>query len=142
LRDETNVASGADSAYTLAGASLLRADNDEFMKPALSLEKRGLKIAVSAPDIAGVAFRYGLAPGAVTVAAGVAVLTWNFGIPHGQASIFLFAIAVAAWYGGLGPTIVAVVFSAFAYSYFFTAPLYNFGATFYVALPKPGKVKQ
>ena len=96
------------------------------MKPAVSLEKRGLKTAVSAPGIAGVAFRYGLALGAVAVAAGVAVLTWHSGIPHGQASIFLFAIAVAAWYGGLGPTIVAVVFSAFAYSYFFTAPLYNF----------------
>ena len=85
-----------------------------------------MKTEVSAPGIAGVAFRYGLALGAVTVAATVAVLTWNYGIPHGQASIFLFAIAVAAWYGGLGPTIVAVVFSAFAYSYFFTAPLHNF----------------
>jgi len=96
------------------------------MKPAVSLEKHGSKTAVSAPGIAGVAFRYGLALGAVTVAAAVAVLTWYYGIPHGQASIFLFAIAAAAWYGGLGSTIVAVVFSAFAYSYFFTAPLHNF----------------
>jgi len=95
------------------------------MKPAVSLERRGLKTAVSGPGIGGVALRYGLAVGAVTVAATIAVLTWNFGIPHGQASIFLFAIAVAAWYGGLGPTIIAVVVSAFTYSYFFTSPLHN-----------------
>src|SRR5262245_4813038 len=105
------------------------ADNDKYMKPAGSLERRGLKTPVSAPGIGGVALRYGLALGAVAVAAGVAVLTWNFVIPHGQASAFLFAIAVAAWYGGLGPTIIAVVLSAFAYSYFFTGPVHDFVLT-------------
>jgi len=99
------------------------------MKPAASLERSGLKTAVSAPGIGGLALRYGLAVGAVAVAAAVAVVTWNFGIPHGQASVFLFAIAVAAWYGGLGPTIIAVVLSAFAYSYFFTGPLHDFVLT-------------
>jgi K+-sensing histidine kinase KdpD len=96
------------------------------MKPAVSQERHGLKTAAPAPGIAGLAFRYGSAVGLVAVAAAAAVLTWHFGILHWQASLFLFAIAVDAWYSGLGPTIVAVVFSAFTCSYFFTAPLHDF----------------
>jgi PAS domain S-box-containing protein len=42
--------------------------------------------------------------------------------------LFFFPfIAVAAWYGGTGPAIVATVLAGFASSYFFFEPLYAFG---------------
>src|ERR1700757_3618170 len=73
-------------------------------------------------------FRYGLALGSVTLALGVALLEWRAGIRH-QISTFLFGIAFAAWYGGLGPAIVAVVYAGLAYDYFFTQPFYTFTAS-------------
>ena len=68
---------------------------------------------------------YGIAVLSVAVSTSLAVLTFNFGIPRGQASIFLFGIAVAVWYGGMGPAIVTVVLSGLAYDYFFVEPIYS-----------------
>jgi PAS domain S-box-containing protein len=69
-------------------------------------------------------FGYALAPVSVAVSLGVGLLAWHYGIRH-QYSMFLFAIAITAWYGGLGPAMVAVVFSTFAYDYFYNEPLYT-----------------
>jgi PAS domain S-box-containing protein len=43
--------------------------------------------------------------------------------------LFLFAIAVTAWYGGTGPAILALVLSSFAFDYYFTAPLHSLRVT-------------
>ena len=71
---------------------------------------------------------YGLALGSVTLALGIALLEWRCGIRH-QMSTFLFGIAFAAWYAGVGPALVAVVCSGLAYDYFFTAPFYSFATS-------------
>ena len=39
--------------------------------------------------------------------------------------MFLLAIAITAWYGGVGPAMVAAVFSTVAYDYFYNEPLYT-----------------
>lgn len=70
-------------------------------------------------------FRYGLALGAVALAFGVALLGSHYAIRHVQFSIFLFAIAVGAWYGGPGPAIFAVVLSSLIYNYFFQEPIHS-----------------
>jgi len=72
--------------------------------------------------------RYSLALVLVALALGVALLSWRAGIRH-QMSMFLFGIAFAAWYGGVGPAIVAVVCSSLAYDYFFTQPFYTFATS-------------
>jgi PAS domain S-box-containing protein len=43
--------------------------------------------------------------------------------------LFLFAIALTAWYVGVGPAILSVVFSSLVFNYFFTEPLYSFYVT-------------
>ena len=43
--------------------------------------------------------------------------------------LFLLAIALTAWYAGVGPAILAVVFSSLVFNYFFTEPLYSFYVT-------------
>jgi len=41
--------------------------------------------------------------------------------------LFYAAIVVSAWFGGMGPGLLAVVLSAVSIDYFFVAPLYTFG---------------
>ena len=68
--------------------------------------------------------RYVFALATVALALGVALLTWHYGIRH-QFAMFLFAIAVTAWYFGTGPAISAVVCSILAYDFFFRDPPYS-----------------
>jgi len=68
--------------------------------------------------------RYSLAPLSVAISLGIGLLAWRYGIRH-QFSMFLFAIAITAWYGGVGPGMVAVVFSTLVYDYFYNEPLYT-----------------
>jgi PAS domain S-box-containing protein len=98
-----------------------------MMKVAGNIEARPSASASFSPAGGNSIFRYGLAVLSVVVSTSLAVLTWKFGLaPRGQAAIFLFGIAVAVWYGGTGPAIVAVVLSCLAYDYFFAEPLHSF----------------
>jgi signal transduction histidine kinase len=72
--------------------------------------------------------RYGLGLVSVTVALGIALLESRSGLRH-QMSTVLFGIAFAAWYGGLGPAILAVVYASVAYDYFFTEPIHSLAAS-------------
>jgi PAS domain S-box-containing protein len=71
-------------------------------------------------------FRYGLAVGSVTLALGIGLLSWRYDIRHVEFTVFLFAIAVTAWYGRTGAAMLAVVLASLAYAYFFAEPIYSF----------------
>jgi PAS domain S-box-containing protein len=73
--------------------------------------------------------RYGLAVVSVGVAIGLGLLLIQRGIEGVQFPIFLIAIALTAWYAGVGPAGVALVVSALAFNYFFTKPYYRFYIT-------------
>jgi PAS domain S-box-containing protein len=94
------------------------------MKSTVAVRPLRTKVALSSPAFGSAAVRYGLAPLSVAVALGVGLLAWQYGIRH-QFSMFLFAIAITAWYGGLGPAIVAVICSSLAYDYFYNEPLHT-----------------
>ena len=68
--------------------------------------------------------RYAFALASVALSLGVALLTWHYGIRH-QFAMFLFAIALTAWYFGTGPAISALVCSILAYDFFFRDPPYS-----------------
>lgn len=72
-------------------------------------------------------FRYGIA----VVAVGIVIFVWNFFPALSSRFPFLFAtvpVLLAAWYGGVGPGIVASVLSAIAVYYFFMDPRHVYGA--------------
>jgi len=69
--------------------------------------------------------RYGLAVLAVSVALGGALLLERFFFRDVEVPLFLFAVAVAAWYGGMGAAVVALVLSCVSFDYFFVEPLYT-----------------
>src|SRR5689334_15603211 len=68
--------------------------------------------------------RYGLAVVTVAVALVItsALLQYTDLTP-----LFYAAIIVSAWFGGMGPGLVAVVLSALSIDYFFVEPLHTFG---------------
>ena len=67
--------------------------------------------------------RYGLAVLSVSVALGGALLIQRFQLRN--ITLFLFGIAVAAWYGGTGATVLALLLSCISFAYFFVGPSHS-----------------
>jgi PAS domain S-box-containing protein len=69
--------------------------------------------------------RYGLAATSFASALGLALLAQRYGFRNVADPLFLIAIAMAVWYAGFGPAILAVVLSGLADAYFFIEPIYS-----------------
>jgi signal transduction histidine kinase len=81
---------------------------------AMALSKLQLRIAQSP------VLRYGLAVLSVSAALGGALLIERLQLRN--ITLFLFAIAVAAWYGGTGAAVLALLLSWISFAYFFVEP--------------------
>src|SRR6266446_2552561 len=71
------------------------------------------------------ALRYGAAIAAVAAAVAVGSLLQQVGGNAPVVSLLLCAVLFAAWFGGLGPGLLAIASSALAFDYFFLPPLYS-----------------
>ena len=69
--------------------------------------------------------RYGLSVVWMAIALGLGLLFEDYGFRSGQWGLFGAAIAFAAWYGGIGPSVIAVVLAVASFDYFFTEPHYS-----------------
>jgi K+-sensing histidine kinase KdpD len=71
--------------------------------------------------------RYGLAVLSVAVMLGIGLLArlCHINVEGVANTLFLLAIAISAWYAGLGPAFLAFFLSGFAYDYFFIEPFYS-----------------
>jgi len=70
--------------------------------------------------------RYGLAALSVSVALGGALLLERFGFRDVGVPLFLFAVALSAWYGGTGAAALALLLSSVGFDYFFVQPIHSF----------------
>jgi light-regulated signal transduction histidine kinase (bacteriophytochrome) len=70
--------------------------------------------------------RYGAAILTVAAALGLALLLDRYGVHDVEFPLFLFAIALNVWFGGVGPGVITLILSATAFNYFFTEPFYSF----------------
>jgi K+-sensing histidine kinase KdpD len=70
--------------------------------------------------------RYGLAVVVVAVALGAALLVNRYHFRDIEFPLFLFAIAVSAWYAGPAPAVLTLLCSSLAFNYFFTEPFDSF----------------
>ena len=68
--------------------------------------------------------RYGLSVVAVALASAFTWLIWGWIKPQ-VSPLFFVALLVAAWYGGLGPGLLATALSAFVSIYAFSDPVYS-----------------
>ena len=95
------------------------------MDPASVEGRPGTASPQSRPSKALTAIRhYCLAVVAVALALGLALLFQQFNI-RTPISLFLFAVAFTAWYGGLGAASLAWVLSCLSFDYFFVEPLHS-----------------
>jgi PAS domain S-box-containing protein len=78
------------------------------------------------PSLRGAIPHYGVALLAVAAAAGAGLLVDRFLQSAPFVSLFLCAILLAAWLGGLGPGLLATGLSILAFGYFFIAPVHSF----------------
>jgi K+-sensing histidine kinase KdpD len=69
--------------------------------------------------------RYGFSVASVAIAMGLALVFRHYRFRE-IAPPFNLAIAVVAWYGGVGPSVLALVLSAACFDYFFSPPMYSF----------------
>jgi K+-sensing histidine kinase KdpD len=69
--------------------------------------------------------RYGFSVLCVALALGLALISQHYDFRDGEAPLFNLAVAVTAWYAGVGASVLAVLLSTACFSYFFTAPLYS-----------------
>ena len=68
---------------------------------------------------------YAIALGSTGVALAIALALGRLGFRDAAIPLFLFAVALSAWYGGRGPAAVSVLLSSLFCDYFFTEPLYT-----------------
>src|SRR5208282_919718 len=69
--------------------------------------------------------RYGIAVVSVSVALGASLLLERLHFRDVEVPLYLFAVAVAAWYGGAGAAGLALLLSGTSFDYFFTEPRYS-----------------
>jgi signal transduction histidine kinase len=68
---------------------------------------------------------YGLAVLAVSLALGAALFIQQFHFRVAAVPLFLFAVAIAAWYGGPGSGVLGLLLSCLLFAYFFVEPIYS-----------------
>jgi PAS domain S-box-containing protein len=59
------------------------------------------------------------------IVAGIMKLSWPF-FEHSPVTLFLVAVTISAWYGGLIPAILSMLFSLLLADYFFIQPYFTF----------------
>jgi PAS domain S-box-containing protein len=67
----------------------------------------------------------GLGVLSAVVALGGALFLHHFNFRDVEIPLFLFALAVAAWYGGAAAAVLALLLSCISFDYFFVEPLYT-----------------
>lgn len=70
--------------------------------------------------------RCGLAAISFAIALGLSLLAQRYQFHNVEVPLFLFAVAVSAWYLGSGPVALTVALSIAFFDYFFTEPRYTF----------------
>jgi PAS domain S-box-containing protein len=68
---------------------------------------------------------YGLAVLSVCLALGIALILARLQFRDVEVPLLLFAVALAAWFGGVGAAVVALLLACLSFDYFFTAPYYT-----------------
>jgi len=93
-----------------------------LIEPGKGKVQRKLQLPIPLSAIRG----YGLAVLSVAGALGGALLGGRFPVHDMEDPLFLFAVAVTAWYGGAGAAVLALLLSCIGFDYFFVEPLYDF----------------
>jgi PAS domain S-box-containing protein len=96
-------------------------DSDDLYRGSGSMARFNPVLCRRPPAIWG----YGIA--ILSVTAAVLISRWPLlHLEAAPASLFLCAIMISAWFGGIGPGLLAIVLSCLAFNYYALQPLYSF----------------
>ena len=70
--------------------------------------------------------RYGLSVFCVAIALGLSLTLQHLQFRDVEAPLFALSIAIATWYAGNGPSVLAILLSTACFAYFFVEPIYSF----------------
>jgi signal transduction histidine kinase len=70
--------------------------------------------------------RYGLSVVSIAIGLGLALTLQYYKFHDVELPVLTMAIAVATWYAGIGPSVLAIVLAVACFNYFFAEPLYSF----------------
>jgi PAS domain S-box-containing protein len=73
--------------------------------------------------------RYGLAVISVAIALLITLVLQHYEFRHVVLAPFLLAIAITAWYAGVGAAALSIVLSSLSFLYFFAPPIHSFAFT-------------
>src|SRR3984957_7510781 len=72
---------------------------------------------------------YGIAAGSVLMALGPALVLQHYKFRDVEFPLFLFAVAITAWYAGVWPAALSIVLASVCFDFFFTEPFYSLDFT-------------
>src|SRR6266436_5311853 len=73
--------------------------------------------------------RYGLSVVCVAIALGLALTLQNYQFSRVPLPFLSLAVAIVAWYAGVGPSVLAVLLSSVGFNYFFVEPIHSFAVS-------------
>jgi two-component system, LuxR family, sensor kinase FixL len=80
---------------------------------------------LESPTVRAPILRYGFSAACVATALALALILQSYGFRDASLPLLALAVALAAWYAGRGPSVLAVLLSTAAFNYFFVQPLYS-----------------
>jgi K+-sensing histidine kinase KdpD len=98
--------------------------------PRVGVKRALLRWSVQFERIRAPLLRYGLSVVGCAIATGIALVCQSHGIRGVYVGLLCLPVAMATWFGGAGPSVLAVLLCMASFNYFFLEPLY----TFYVTL--------
>ena len=69
---------------------------------------------------------YGLSVVCLAIAFGLALTLQYYDFRDVELPVLSIAVGITTWYGGIGPSVLAILLSTMFFNYFFTEPLYTF----------------
>jgi signal transduction histidine kinase len=73
--------------------------------------------------------RYGLSVVCVAIALGPALILQYYQFRDVELPVLSLAVAIATWYGGVGPSVLAILLSTMCFNYFFAEPIHSFAVS-------------
>ena len=97
--------------------------------PRIGVKRALLRWSKESERIRSPLLRYGLSVICCAIATGLTLILYRDGIRGVELGLLCLPVAIATWYGGIGPSVLAVLLCAASFNYFFTEPFF----TFYIA---------
>ena len=95
--------------------------------PRIGVKRALLRWSRQSERIRSPLLRYGLSVICCAIATGLGFISFHYyGIRGVELGLLCLPVAIATWYGGIGPSVLAVLLCTASFSYFFVEPFFSF----------------